>query len=513
MNGAKSLIRTLVNGGVDVCFANPGTSEMHFVAALDTTPEMRGVLCLFEGCVTGAADGYARMAEKPAVTLLHLGPGVGNGLANLHNARKAHSPMVNVVGDHAVYHRQYESPLNSDVEAIARPVSAWVRTSMSAADVGQDAADAVSAARQAPGQIATLILPADTAWTEGGALGTVKEPPAPPAVSDAAVAKAVTLLRKPGTILLLNGPALLDRGSALAAAIGAATGAEVRAQGPNARVSRGAGRVSIDRVPNPIEMALKVFENAPAVVLVGATPPVAFFAYPGLPSLVTPEGCEVFSLATPDDDVMGALESLADAVSADPNAVVRQQRIETPLPTGAITLDKLAATLGALIPEGAIISDESVTTGRAFFGATLGAAPHDWLQLTGGAIGSGIPMAIGAAVACPDRKVINFESDGSAMFTIQGLWTQARENLNVLTVIWANRAYNILRNELKRVGADAPGKLANEMLSLDNPTISFVDLGKSLGVDGCRVEDIDSFAKAFSAAVKRPGPYLIEVVI
>src|SRR6202453_4270285 len=173
MNGAESLIRTLLGAGVEVCFANPGTSEIHLVAALDHMPEVRCVLGLFEGVVTGAADGYARMKEKPACTLLHLGPGLGNGLANLHNASRAQVPIVNIIGQHARYHLLYDAPLTSDIEAIARPYSKWLRTPSAASAIGRDAAEALVAARTAPGQIATLVVPADVAWTDGAAGATI----------------------------------------------------------------------------------------------------------------------------------------------------------------------------------------------------------------------------------------------------------------------------------------------------------------------------------------------------
>jgi acetolactate synthase-1/2/3 large subunit len=513
MNGAESLVRTLAGAGVEVCFSNPGTSEMHFVAALDTVPGIRCVLCLFEGVATGAADGYARMTGKPAATLLHLGPGLGNGHANLHNARKAHSPIVNIVGEHATYHRQYDPPLGSDIETLAKPVSGWIRTTTDARRVGADAADAVAAAMTPPGRIATLILPADTAWNDGGIVGRVPTFPKRPPVSDAAVAAAAKALHGSNTTLLINGVALLEPGTELAGAIGARTGVRVLAQGPNARVTRGAGRVAIDRVPNPIDPAVATFKDTRRVILAGATQPVAGFAYPGKPSLVTPLGCEIITLALPEDDVIGALAALADAVGADPRMAPRQALSRPELPTGGITLDKLAAALGALLPENAIISDESVTTGRSFFAATLGASPHDWLQLTGGAIGSGIPMAIGAAVACPDRKVINLESDGSGMYTVQGLWTQAREKLDVLTVIWSNRSYNILRQELKNVRAGEPGRTALDMLSLADPELDWVSMANGLGVEGVRVSTIDEFSDAFRGGVKRRGPFLIEVMI
>jgi acetolactate synthase-1/2/3 large subunit len=513
MNGAESLVRTLKRGGVDVCFANPGTSEMHFVAALDMVPGIKCVLALFEGCVTGAADGYGRMMRKPAVTLLHLGPGLSNGEANLHNARKARTPIVNIVGEHATYHRQYESPLSSDIDGLARPLSAWVRMSKSAADVGRDAADAIAASMTYPGQIATLILPADTAWTDGGVVADVPATTKPPKVGGQAIDAAKRALSSGNATLVVAGSALLERGAELAVAIGVKTGARVLAQAPNARVTRGAGHVAIDRIPNPIDSAIAMLKGTRSVVLAGALPPVAHFAYPGKPSFVTPPDCEIVTLATPVEDVVAALEELADAVGADPRTAPKE-KLELPVvPTGAITYDKLAATIGALIPENAIISDESVTTGRSFFPATLRSRPHDWLQLTGGAIGSGIPMAIGAAVACPDRKVINFESDGSAMFTVQGLWTQARENLNVLTVIWSNRAYSILRNELKNVRAGEPGPTALSMLSLGNPDIGWVSLAKGLGVEGTRVDTIDGFADAMRAGLARRGPFLIEVVL
>jgi acetolactate synthase-1/2/3 large subunit len=513
MNGAESLVKTLVGGGVEVCFTNPGTSEMHFVAALDSVPGIRCVLCLFEGGATGAADGYARMADKPAGTLLHLGPGLGNGIANLHNAKRARSPMVNIVGDHATYHLQYDAPLTSDIESLARPVSGWVRTSRSAAVVGADAAEAIAAASAPPGCIATLILPADTAWTEGGIVA--KTPPIAKrtAVSDAAIKEAAKLLRAGEAMLLLAGVALRQAGLDLAGAIAAKTGARIMAQGSNARIERGAGRVAIERVPYPVDQALAELKDVRRLILVGSTPPVAFFAYPGKPSKLTAEGCEIFKLAAPGDDLVGTLEALAEAVGAHAREAPRQKVARPEIPSGAITSEKLAACLGALIPEGAIICDESVTTGRGFFPMTRGAAPHDWLQVTGGAIGLGIPLATGAAVACPDRKVINLEADGSGMYTLQALWTQAREQLDVLTIIWANHSYAILRHELTNVGARNPGRKALDMLSLGNPDLDWVSMAKGMGVEGVRVATIEDFAKALRSGIARRGPFLIEVAM
>ncbi len=515
MNGAESLVRTLVGGGVDVSFTNPGTSEMHFVAALDRVDGMRCVLCLFEGVATGAADGYARMAEKPAATLLHLGPGLANAMANIHNAKKARSPMINVVGEHATYHKRYDAPLTSDIEGIAKPFSDWVRTGASSLTVAQDGADAIVEARRAPGQITTLVLPADTAWGEGS--GPVAVPAQRPRakVDDSAVRDAAGHVAKGArTLLLLGGVALRGKGMEHASRIASKTGCRVMAPGSNARVERGAGRVSLDRVPYPVDQALKVLDGIEHVVLVGSRVPVAFFGYPGKPSLLVPAQSTSSTFAEPHEDLEDALARLADEVGAAKAKPTLAKAERPELPTSSkLDPETIGRILGALIPENAIICDESVTTGRNFFAMTRGAPPHDWLQLTGGAIGEGMPLAVGAAVACPDRKVINLEADGSGMYTVQSLWTEARENLDILTLVWSNRAYAILRGELMNVGAENPGRKAHDMLSLDNPALDWVSLARGMGVEAVRAETPDQLVKAMKAGLARRGPYLIEVVL
>lgn len=515
MNGADSLCDTLLANGVDVCFANPGTSEMHFVAALDKKPQMRCILGLFEGVVTGAADGYARMADKPAATLLHLGPGLANGLANIHNARRANTPMVNIVGDHAAYHLQYDAPLTSDIESLARPMSDWVHRIQSAADVSPAAAAAVQASRSGPGGIATLILPADVAWTEAPpAIHRATDPGLAPVQDESLRAAGAALRNGRKTVILLSGKAL--RGEALntASRIAVKTGARLMAQQSNGRVERGAGRVMIDRVPFSVDLALKAFEDTEQLILVGAKTPVAFFAYPGKPSVLVPAACEIIALTGPGDDLMQALQSLAEAVGADHTvAPLTSKRTATELPSGALNAAAIIQAIGVLSPENAIICDESVSSGRDSFKSTFGAAPHDFLQITGGAIGIGIPLATGAAVACPDRKVILMQADGSGMFTLQALWTQAREQLDVVTVIFANRSYAILHNELKMVGAGEPGHNARRMLDLDNPTFDWVHMAKASGVEAARVTDAESFVDVLRSALARKGPFLIEAVI
>lgn len=515
MNGAESLVRTLFGGGVEVSFTNPGTSEMHFVAALDRVDGMRCVLCLFEGVTTGAADGYARMAEKPAATLLHLGPGLANAMANMHNARKARSPMINVVGEHATYHRRYDAPLTSDIEGIAKPFSDWVRTGASSATIAEDGRDAIIEACRAPGHMATLILPADTAWGEGSGPAVVPAP-RPRAKIDVAMVKdaARHVTAGASTLLLLGGMALRARAMEYASRIAEKTGCRIMAPGSNARVERGAGRVSLDRIPYPVDQALKVLDGVRHVVLVGARVPVAFFGYPGKPSLLVPAGTTSSTLCEPGEDHEDALARLADEIGAAKTAPVLAKADRPALPTGGkLDPETIGRILGALIPENAIVCDESVTTGRNFFAMTRGAPPHDWLQLTGGAIGEGMPLAIGAAIACPDRKVINLEADGSAMYTVQSLWTEARENLDVLTLVWSNRAYAILKGELMNVGAANPGRKAHDMLSLDNPALDWVSIARGMGVEAVRAETPEALVKSIRAGLSRKGPYLVEVVL
>ncbi|NVN88768.1 MAG: acetolactate synthase large subunit [Rhodopseudomonas sp.] len=514
MNGAESLVRTLVAGGVDVCFANPGTSEMHFVAALDRVEGMRCVLGLFEGVVTGAADGYYRMKGSPASTLLHLGPGLANGLANLHNAKKASSGIVNIVGQHATYHIDYNAPLTSDIEGLARPMSSWVRTSPDAQSVAGDGAAAIAAAKSHPAQIATLILPADTAWNEADGIAAVPEESQRASYSPRAVETAAKiLLGGAHTLLLLSGGALTEHGLALAARIAGKTGCKVMGQTYNPKMARGRGRFSIDRIPYVIEQALPILKDFKNIVLVEANDPVAFFAYPNKPSLLKPEGCEVHRMTAGGENSVAALEALAGALGAKPQDAQPQKLVELAKPTGALNHASIAMAIAMAIPEHAIVIDESITTGRGFFPPTAAAAPHDWLQNMGGSIGFSTPVATGAAVACPDRKVICMVGDGSAMYTLQSLWTQARENLDVTTIVFANRTYQILKGEFEGVGAGEMGRRAADMLNIDRPALDWVALAKGMGLPARSVATAEDFNKALADGIAGNGPNLIEVLM
>jgi acetolactate synthase I/II/III large subunit len=516
MNGAQALINTLVDGGVDVCFANPGTSEMHFVAALDSVPAMRGVLTLFEGVATGAADGYARIAGRPAGVLLHLGPGLGNGLANLHNARRAGVPVVTVVGDHATYHKRLDAPLESDIDAVAGSVSRWVHRSERTEDVATDAAAAIAAASGPPSGVATLILPADVSWGPGGAPAGPPAPAPAPRVDDDAVAEAAKALRSGDrTVILLGGDATREPGLSAAARIAEATGAQLLCETFPTRLERGAGVPVVGRLGYLAEMAAYQLQGARHLVLAGARSPVTFFAYPDKPSDLVPEGCEVHVLAEQAGAAAGSLSALAEQLA--PGTVAPVAPAGRPeLPTGELSAEKVAAAVGALLPERAIVVDESNTSGMMLTDPTQGAPRHDWLTLTGGAIGYGLPAAAGAALAAPDRPVLCLESDGSAMYTISALWTMAREQLDVTTVVYNNSAYAILRVELQRVGAQgegAAGPKAARLLDLADPKLDFVALAEGMGVPAVRATTAEEFTEALRRAIAEPGPHLIDAVV
>jgi acetolactate synthase I/II/III large subunit len=513
-NGAHALIRTLVDAGVETWFTNPGTSEIHFVAALDSVPEMRAVLTLFEGVATGAADGYARMADAPAATLLHLGPGLGNGLANLHNARRARVPVVNIVGDHATYHTRYDTPLQSDIETVARNVSAWVRTSRTTEELARDTVDAIAAATRPPGQVATLIVPADVSWQDGAEPAAPPEPATSPAVSSEiveAAAKAIRGSRRTG--ILLGGTALRERGLLASARIAAATGTKVFAERNVARLERGAGLPAVERLAYWPELVAKQLDGLEHLILAGARAPYSSFAYQGKESSLVSAGCEVHELSPPTSDVLGSLDELVEALDAAQAEPALAPSFVPPRPEGPLTAEKICQAVGATLPEGAILSDEAITSALALPASTAGAPRHDWLTLTGGAIGQGLPVAVGAAIACPDRPVIALEADGSAMYTIQSLWTMAREQLDVTVVIFNNRAYDILNAEFARIGVRDAGARASAQLELGKPDVDFVELGTGLGLSSRRVDTAERLTGALDQALAESGPHLIEAVI
>ena len=513
MNGADSLVKTMVDAGIDVCFTNPGTTEIHVVNAFDTIPGIRLVLALFEGVATGAADGYARMTGKPAATLLHLGPGLANGLANLHNARRANSPVVNIIGDHATYHRQYDAPLASDIEGLAGPVSGWVRTSEKAEFLAADGAAAIAAAMSPPGQVATLIIPGDCAWGEvKDHPAVLPEPAAPRAVAPGQISRTADILKSDDpTVILMTGRTLEEQGLKAAGRIAATVNARLYCDTFVGRLERGAGRPKIRRLPYFPEDITRQLSGTKHLILVGTKPPVSFFAYHDKPSYLVPEGCNVEVLSKPDEDGVAALEALADLLEAPLDAAELYEAYRPEPMTGSLSPESVGAALGAFLPEGAIVSDESGTSGITFLKMTGGIPRHDWLFLTGGSIGQGMPVATGAAVACPDRKVICLIGDGGAMYTIQSLWTQARERLDVTTIVFSNQVYGILKVELTRAGVSHPGDKASSVTRIGDPSLDFVAIAKGMGINALRATTAEEFNRQFSDAMNRPGPHLIDV--
>jgi acetolactate synthase I/II/III large subunit len=515
MIGAESLVRTLVAGGADTAFVNPGTSEMHLVQAIDNVPGVRSVLSLFEGVCSGAADGYGRMTSRPAMTLFHLGSGLGNAVANLHNARRGRTPLINIVGDHATYHIKYDAPLTSDVAGIAGPVSNWVRTPTLEDNMAQVGLDTLNAAYTGGGQVASLIVPADCAWGDSDGPATPGAPPTLAQVSDDEIEAAVKAIKAGSRVVLLLGAKALDeRGIMAAQRISDATGAELWRETFASKIERGPGLPKVERVPYFPEQVEEALEGTDTIILAGAKEPVSFFAYEGRNSELTPSGCTVVRLAGPRRDASAALEAAADLVGAPKGQEIVCPKERPDLPSsGELSELSVGQAFAALLPDNAIVCDEAITSGVPSHMMSQTAARHTWLTGTGGAIGGGIPMSVGAAIACPDRKVIALIGDGSAMYTVQALWTQARENLDIVTVIFSNRQYRILQIELMRSGAKNPGPKAMAMMNLDNPEIGWVNLAAGLGVDGGRATTADEFSKLLKRGLAQPGPFLIEAVM
>lgn len=512
LNGAESLVHTLISNEIGVCFANPGTSEMHFVAALDRIPGLRCIPGMQENVVTGMADGYGRIAQAPAATLLHCGPGLSNGLANLHNARKARAPVVNIVGDQATYHTQYQPPLAMDTQKVAETASDWVRVSSRTDSLGRDAAEAVRAARSSPGQIATLVVPSDISWSDGG-VAAGRLPPAPARPFDMAKLRAASIIlkEKKNVLLLLGDRALAHLPQQHAARIQAKTGCRVMAESINGLQARGHGRLPLERVPYPAAMAIETLKDVEHIICVGSRAPVGFFAYPGMPSHHAPAGATVTVLAQPGQDMVEALDALAQDIGA-PRTAVFDSGLRPDVPKGIPSSEGFGQLLGAVLPEQAIVVDEAITFGTHMFPGSTAAHPHDWMMVTGGAIGYGMPAATGAAVAGKERRVLNIQADGSAMYTIQSLWTQAREKLPVTTVIINNRKYQILIGEYAGVGAN-PGPTAMNMLDLGNPDMDFVKIANGLGVEAARATTLEDCARLMQQSFLTPGPFLIDLIV
>ncbi len=517
MTGAKSLLETLVGCGVDACFANPGTSELHLVAALQNDKRVRSVLCLFEGVATGAADGYSRMTGKPAATLLHLGPGLSNGWANLHNAKKAKTPVLNIVGDHATWHLPLGASLTSDLEGLSASISDWTKVCQATSDVGADAAQAVQVSLANGGQIATLILPADTTWNEGGRVAAPLPPLPEKQVSSADIEKARAILTSGRRVaVLVTGPSLIGAGREACTQIAASTGATFFCHGLNRQMERGAGRMEFRRLSSWGQETLAVLSKFDDLIVIGTGRPVLSFAHPTFKSILVPDNVTETQIGTPEHDITGALVALAAAVgtpaaTAVETLLVKGERCE--LASGALTAEAIGRAVNRFLPENAILSDEAGTAGGGHYPFTAKAAPHDCLFLTGGSIGQALPVALGASIACPDRKVVCLHADGGAMYTIQALWSIAREKCDVTTVIFSNRQYGILIRSLGMYQIPGLANQVPDLFDLSNPDIGWAKIAEGMGVGGHVVRTAEEFNSAFEFCMSHKGPHLIEAVM
>jgi len=517
VNGAEILVHTAVNAGIELCFANAGTTELPVAIAFDTIPGIKTVLGLFEGVCTGAADGYGRMLDRPAMTLLHLGPGFANGIANLHNARRAGSPVLSIIGDHATWHQKADAPLTMDIASLARTVSGWQRKNRSVQTISRNVMEAVYASLY--GQVASLIIPNDHQIEEwNGPLYSKRTFSFEP-VDDTTIQKAVQILKKyTKTALIVSGRALRERGLQALSRIQRMTGCHLFTLSFPPYMERGAHFPHVERIPYFPEPAFKRLAAYEAFILAGTDIPVTFFGYQGIDSYLIHRGQKILHLTTtPRQNVAEALEHLAHALTSSKGKTATRlplSSIERPdFPQGRLTPEKASATIAACQPEMAIIVDEGLTSIFAYYPLTATLPPHSYMTITGGSIGYGMPCAVGASLACPDRPVINIQADGSGLYTLQALWTEAREGLNVTTLICANRSYNILFLELERAGIKEPGPKTRSLADLGNPAVDWVSIAQGFGVPGVSVDTAEGLRKELTKALREPGPHLIEMVL
>ena len=508
MNGAEVLTATLTQGGVDTVFMNPGTTELDLVDTFTSVPGMRCVLTLFEGVASGAADGFGRIAGYPAATLLHLGPGLANAAANFHNARRARTPVISIVGEHTRAHQPLDPPLASDIAGIAKTHSKFVEAITSSDQICTAVATALATATTAPKGVATLLFPADLAWEPSRQSGEHLAASRSWTPDTEALKRAATALVRPGAVIFAGGDALRKPALNELAKL-CSRGAQIFAETFPAVHERGGNLPRISRLPYLPEQAIALLERATALILIGAPQPISFFGYRGTPSILTPSGCEIIEVVPPGFPCLGAIEALAEEAGlSDPYL--------PPVPTEPMLqaqqshLDAvgLASAIASSIESGTIVVDEANTGGVALQGPTSDSPEHIWLTVPGGSIGEGIPLAIGAALAEPNSRVLALVADGSSLYTIQGLWTIARERLPVTVVILNNLRYAILQYEASR--RSPVTEELRKLTSLDSPAINYRKLAEGFGIKADVAHTPFELLQQLHGAALRPEPVLIE---
>lgn len=511
VNGATTLLRALRAGGADICFANPGTTELTLVAALAEVPEIRPVLCLFEGVCTGAADGYARISGKIPLTLLHLGPGFANGIANLHNARRAHSKIITIIGDHATWHLPHDAPLTSDIESLARPVSVDVVRIASTNSIAEGVARALTGTGWGAGGPATIVVPTDVMDANAPSLSAPPIATGSDLVSDTAIeAAAAACQGGKELILLIGGDALRVEGQRAAEAVAANTGARLVMEPYPAVVTLGGDLPRIERQAYFPDDVIRQFGDA-TVILAGARPPISYFGYEDYPSVLVPDE-RLVVLSQPGEDSVSALQALAERLGAtrsEPTSVAVSQP-PAPDPAAPLTPNSIVEELLVQLPEDSVISLEGSTLGGPWLREAYRAPTHRVMTNTGGAIGQGLPCAVGAALGAPDSRVIALQSDGSAQYTLQALWTMAREKLPITIILAANHRYGILQTELKRADTPLDQPTVASLTNLGDPRTDWTKLAAGYGVPAIRATTVAEFSEALKRGLATDGPLLIQ---
>jgi len=517
MNGAQAFFKVLLDGGVDTIFGCPGTSEMQIIQELGQT-NVHAVLGLQENVVTGMAHGYGVMTGKPSLSLLHVACGISNGLANMHNGRRAGAPMVvfagGVAANHEVNNPEHQMLLRP--QQIAAAATDWQREALTSDLLADCAAEALQVANTGYGKVAMVFGPAQTFWEEATILEDQTRPPIPPRRVSASTIKEIAESIQSGkkTCLLLGGHALREEALEVAGRISAATGAELWQDYIVARLQRGAGRVPVKRIPYVVEAGVEALKDFEQIVLVGNQIPIPTFSYKGKPLTKVPEGCAIKTLGTTECDLLQALTDLADAVNAPAKAPVHQDRAKGVAPTGVLNEAAICQSIVAAMPDNVIVVDEGNMESFNFPELTAGAAPHDFMQApTGGAIGAGASVAIGASVAAPDRKVVCLEGDFSLNLNIMSLWTMAKQNSNICLVIMNNGGSQALRMELARVRPGDETDKALDMLLIRDPEIDYVKIAEGNGLSATRATTAEEFHQQFVAAMKKKGPHVIDAQV
>ena len=517
MNGAAAFFKSIVDNGIDTIFACPGTSEMQVVDEVGYS-NLRVVLCLFENSVTGMADGYARMLDKPALGMVHVTCGLTNALANMHNARIANSRMIIFGGGVHVAHEVNE-PVHSMLQRqpyVAQIAAQCVIEARSPDQLAAAATQALKASNDGAGKIVYVYGPNNAVWGESSFQGKLTSSAEQrQRVSTATISSiADTLKAGKKTAFILDNLALREEGLEILGRIAEGAGGRLFREWLPSRIAMGAGRVRTETLPYGGAEGRELLSEFDQIVLVGAKIPVCPFSYENQPWVKIPENCNVHTLATADHDILAALEELATQLDLPEKASNRYNRKPGEPPTGPLSGNSIVQSLSILMPADSIVLDEAMLENVMFPLLMDGAAPFDFMAACpGGAIGAGPPVACGAAIACPNRKVILLEGDFSLMQGNTALWSMAQHNLDICVINYNNEGSASLSTELARVRQGEAQPKSIELLRIRKPTIDYAAMAESMGVPASRAETAEEFHLQLTKAMSTKGPHFIDANI